>query len=74
MSTDILQYLKIPGSNAFGETYSATALRRYLTITLSLMTMTFTAWYVVYWWVDSKQRVGVLKEKVEKMNRNRAAM
>ncbi|RDL30167.1 uncharacterized protein BP5553_10445 [Venustampulla echinocandica] len=48
MSTDILQYSKIPDTNNFKEDYSSTALKRYATITLPLMAMTFAAWAWLY--------------------------
>ncbi|KAE9381938.1 hypothetical protein N431DRAFT_360451, partial [Stipitochalara longipes BDJ] len=57
MSTDILQYSKIPDTNDYEEDYSSEALKRYVSVTLPLMALTFLAWWVLYWWVDIKQRV-----------------
>lgn len=61
MSTDILQFSKIEGSNKFEENYSPEALKRYVEITVPLMTVTFVAWYLVYLWVDKRQDVKALK-------------
>jgi hypothetical protein len=69
MSTDILQYSKIPDSNSYEEDYSQEALIRYVSVTLPLMALTFLAWWVLYWWVDKKQQVKALRDKL--MNRGK---
>jgi hypothetical protein len=69
MSTDILQYSKIPDSNSYEEDYSQEALIRYVSVTLPLMALTFLAWWVLYWWVDKKQQVKALTDKL--MNRGK---
>jgi hypothetical protein len=69
MSTDILKYSKIPGTNSYEEDYSKEALLRYVSITLPLMAVTFLAWWVLYWWVNKKQEMKVLKDRL--MNRHR---
>ena len=69
MSTDILQYSKIPNTNDYEEDYSSAALKRYVSVTLPLTAMTFLAWWVVYWWVDRKQRVKALTEKIKRINK-----
>lgn len=72
MSTDILQYSKIDGSNKFEENYSSEALKRYVEITVPLMAITFAAWYFVYLWVDKRQDVKALKRKyMEKWSSDR---
>ena len=69
MSTDILQYSKIPNTNNYEEDYSSAALKRYVSVTLPLMALTFLAWWILYWWVDRKQRVKALKDQIKKMNK-----
>jgi len=31
--------------------------------------LTFLAWWVLYWWVDRKQRVKALTEKIKRINK-----
>lgn len=69
MSTDILQYSKIADTNDYEEDYSSAALKRYVSVTLPLTALTFLAWWVLYWWVDRKQRVKALTEKIKRMNK-----
>jgi hypothetical protein len=66
MSTDIVQYSKMQNSNDYEEEYSSAALKRYVMITLPLMALTFLAWWILYFWVETKQRVEALKEKIKK--------
>jgi len=69
MSTDILQYSKIADTNDYEEDYSSAALKRYVSVTLPLTALTFLAWWVLYWWVDRKQRVKALTEKIKRINK-----
>ena len=69
MSTDILQFSKIPNTKDYEEEYSSAALKRYVSVTLPLMALTFLAWWVLYWWVDRKQHVQALKVQIKKMNK-----
>jgi len=66
MSTDIVQYSKIPNSNDYEEEYSSAALKRYVMITLPLMALTFLAWWILYFWVETKQRVEALTAKIKR--------
>jgi len=66
MSTDILKYSKIPNTNDYEEDYSSAALKRYVSVTLPLTALTFLTWWVLYWWVDRKQRVQALKDQIKK--------
>lgn len=66
MSTDIVQYSKIPNSNDYEEEYSSAALKRYVMVTLPLMALTFLAWWILYFWVETKQRVEALTAKIKR--------
>jgi hypothetical protein len=57
MSTDTLQFSKIPNTKDYDEEYSSAALKRYMSVTLPLMALTFLPWWVLCWWVDRKQHV-----------------
>ncbi|CZR56656.1 uncharacterized protein PAC_06545 [Phialocephala subalpina] len=67
MSTDILQYSRIDGTNSYEEDYSSEALKRYVSITIPLMAVTFAAWYIMYFWIDRRQHVKSLRRRMEKI-------
>lgn len=64
MSTDIIQYSLDPASGVLQKQFSLPALKLYLVITLPMMAATFVAWYCVYWWINKKDYVKSLKEKL----------
>ena len=74
MSTDIVQYSKDPNTGAFEEDYSSRALCLYLKITLPMMAATFAAWYAVYWWVNKKDQVKALIQRIDKKKADGANM
>lgn len=59
MSTDIVHF-QTTSSGTSTRTVQLGALRLFIAISLPLMLITFSAWYVVYWWVD---RIEKTKEK-----------
>ncbi|PMD53446.1 uncharacterized protein K444DRAFT_571426 [Hyaloscypha bicolor E] len=69
MSTDILQYSKIPDTNDYEEDYSSAALKLWVIVTLPFTALTFLAWWVLYWWAYRKQHVKAMIEKRERMNK-----
>ena len=55
MSTDIVRFqTSTPGNS--GKTVQLGALQLYLAITLPMMVVTFLGWYIVYWWVNHKDK------------------
>lgn len=56
MSTDIIQF-QIDNGGKSQKIFQLRAVQLYLAITLPLTFFVFVAWYGVYWWVDSKERV-----------------
>lgn len=55
-STDIIQFEAIDGGS-FKELFSIQALRVFFAITIPLMVVTFTAWYILAWWIKNRQKV-----------------
>lgn len=51
MSTDIIRF------NDNHKTYSPSALKLFLAISIPMMGVTFCAWYVVYWFTNNRERV-----------------
>ncbi|KAG9228899.1 hypothetical protein BJ875DRAFT_217146 [Amylocarpus encephaloides] len=56
MSTDIVQFHK-GDSGRSEKTFHLDALQLFLEICLPMMFATFSAWYVVYWWIDRKEEI-----------------
>lgn len=63
MSTDIIRFPPIGageppiGTGKTAKTFSFAALKLFIAISLPLMFLTFLAWWIVYKWVNRKDRV-----------------
>lgn len=51
MSTDIVKFKENE------KVYSSSALKLFLTVALPMTFFTFCAWYIVYWWVNNRERL-----------------